>query len=274
MPTVNTTSRELMPPPSPGRPPNWEKVFSAAQGDDDYVPIVDYSKLKPSNSQAPQQVVSSKVSRLEAYRKKAQRRRRRRRGIGFGVAIVLAMIYWRYWKSNVSEDTAGNLERETHQATGIDEEITVQSLDVEESLPQPGGEKQAEMGEESAPKDCIPDVDEQLAARCATRDDGEIEDTETRDDVFAEESSSSPEDRGEVSLGATEFIDEHFIEESRRSLSPPIVQGREIDYCKHPLARILSKKCQKIPQGPRVGLSSLIEKPVKAMVENPVFLVV
>ena len=55
---------------------------------------------------------------------------------------------------------------------------------------------------------------------------------------------------------------------------PPPGTGRDLDYCKHPLAKFLAKSCKNAVAGPRVNLYLLMEKPVKAFVENPIFMVV
>jgi hypothetical protein len=284
-------SQELQPPPSPGRPPNWEKVSAAAQGDDDYVPIVDYSKLKPNGSQSSQRVVSSKVSRLEAYRKKAQRRRRRRRAIGFTVGVVLVIAFWVY--SRRTEEVVEFFSKESTEPAGTlvqDEIIANESYQVEENLMIPVVEVVAENEAVAAPMKCILAVDEEFGeimeevcvepALCTNHEgDSDVLENPGRENV--EEKGESMEEHdtssiADVHRGGEQFNDHLVgIEESRRGLfSFRRGEGLDVAYCRHPLARFLSKSCRNIAQGPRGNLYSLIEKPLKAMVENPVFLIV
>lgn len=72
----------------------WEKVSSATAGDDDYVPIVDYTKEKRTSHDIPIIGVKSKVSRLEAYREKSRRKRRRRTIMIMIVTTLIAIVWW------------------------------------------------------------------------------------------------------------------------------------------------------------------------------------
>ena len=102
----------------------WEKVSSAAAGDDDYVPIVDYSKEKRTSQDLPTISVKSKVSRLEAYREKSRQRRRRRTMMIAIVTALVTMVWW-WVRSNGKRSTTfnnnhdlGNLTNDTLE-TGI-----------------------------------------------------------------------------------------------------------------------------------------------------------
>ena len=262
MPTVNTSSREVqqqLPPPSPGRPPNWEKVSSAAQGDDDFVPMMDYSQLKRSATQALPRPASSKVSRLEAYRKMALRRRRRRRAIGFAVAIVLVIAYWMYSSRGREGFNKKIDDRKSLEMTAVKKESEI-----------PVVQKEREAEPHYEPTDGIGEVDGDFLNRDESEDIHDVSAVLVEEEVDYVEvlgpSSSSQAYRGDVLLVTNEFTD--------GLVSPPTGQGRELDHCKHPLAKFLAKSCQNVAPGPRLNLYLLIEKPVKAFVENPIFLVV
>ena len=72
----------------------WEKVASAARGDDDYASIQDYTKESPKKKLV-QTIVDAPVkqSRLRAYRVQARRRRRRQRTL-LAAVIVVAVLYY------------------------------------------------------------------------------------------------------------------------------------------------------------------------------------
>ena len=91
----------------------WEKVSSAAMGDDDYVPIVDYTKEKRTDGASKTPTARTKVSRLEAYREKARRRRKRRRRMGAVVAGVLAIVLWVWMRGRNGSVTGTDNEIET-----------------------------------------------------------------------------------------------------------------------------------------------------------------
>jgi hypothetical protein len=64
----------------------WEKVTTASPGEDDYVPMVDYSHMRPSSGNASQNNVES---RLERHRRRSQARHNRRMRI---VAVMLPVV--------------------------------------------------------------------------------------------------------------------------------------------------------------------------------------
>ena len=115
--------RNFVPPPSPGGPyrvqqkpipdftkdtgeAKWEKVESATKGDDDYVPLVDYSKSPTSST--PQKsskntsssnsnlnrAPSGRQSKLEAYRRKERIRKKRRNRLIAAAITSIAVVYF------------------------------------------------------------------------------------------------------------------------------------------------------------------------------------
>ena len=66
----------------------WEKVASAKAGDDDYVPLVDYSPEKRSNINERGSVSPTKESRLETYKGQMRQKRKRRRRATIAVCIL------------------------------------------------------------------------------------------------------------------------------------------------------------------------------------------
>lgn len=294
MPMANTLSSAASdnnnnPPPSPGRPPQWEKVSSAAQGDDDYVPLVDYSKLTNTNNTASQQrpVLSSKVSRLEAYRKKAQRKRRRRRRIGIALAIVLLVIYFIYSRrsrgSTRSLNDEGKNQNVTWDAAEDGTLIAKESMQFEESgvgVEGPVRTTQEEQGGSLDPEIDLGDfhnlLDEIDSANNSSfgienviwEDQCDGEESEVKEDDFQEEIS---EDRDISAVGDNE----ESSSLSRKIMPSSQDKGVKLAYCQHPFAKFLSKTCQGMTrERKRPGLHSLVEKPMEAMVENPVFLVI
>jgi len=236
MQTVNKSSREYAqkqqppppPPPSHGRAPNWEKVSSAAQGDDDYVPMADYTKFKPTASHAPQKLISSKVTRLEAYRKKAQQRRRRRRLVGLIVSFFLVIAYRMYSLRSRRSTVTKNVPSIERLESNVVEAET-------ESLP-PTVQEVIEKEAESPPE-------EDASAEVETVPDISFEEQKHHDDGL---------------------------------LSPLATKRRElpVDFCEHPVIKLVSKSCRNAAKASRVKLHSLMEEPVQAMVKNPVFWVV
>ena len=273
MPTVNTTSAEeeeghqqlLLPPPSPSRPPNWEKVSSAAQGDADYVPMVDYSNLKPPSSSSSQaastRIVSSKVSRLEAYRKKALHRRRRRRAIGFAVAMGLMLAYWIY--SSSSSSSRAKTGFTTKKINGKEFEEMMEVVTVQKDIEIPVVQKEIQL-EHDEPTDRIGEVT-----------GGDVIKLESEGIDEVSEVLLVVEKEGDVvEVVAPSSWSHQYRGDALQVTDPPTGTGRDLDYCKHPLAKFLAKSCKNAAAGPRVNLYLLMEKPVKAFVENPIFMVV
>lgn len=74
----------------------WEKVATATPGEEDYVPLVDYSHMRPSVGNASKTV----ESRVEKHRRRTQARRKRRIRIAMAVlpVLVAAALYYLYGK--------------------------------------------------------------------------------------------------------------------------------------------------------------------------------
>jgi hypothetical protein len=76
----------------------WEKVNSAHDGDDDYVPLADYS---PPAS--PQRKGRSALTRSKLVR---SRKKARRRKIAAVLALVVCVVYWFYYQKGSSTNSA------------------------------------------------------------------------------------------------------------------------------------------------------------------------
>lgn len=119
----------------------WEKVASASQGDEDYVPLVDYSKLSPntaatSDSSRVEQpylgeeeeddgylggsaaATTSRVAAFRAQKKRLQKKRRRQMA-ALALGITLVGGYCMYTRR--SEETTSNKEIEIGADTTTDD---------------------------------------------------------------------------------------------------------------------------------------------------------
>lgn len=110
--------------PTPPPVSKWEKVSSAAAGDDDFVPIVDYTKEKRSAALPSTRNMKTKVSRLEAYREKARKRRQRRMIILLIISTVVAIVWWGWSRSGSILRNKGLINRDAHDK-GNTSDITI-----------------------------------------------------------------------------------------------------------------------------------------------------
>lgn len=206
----------------PRAPPQWEKVSSASMGDQDYVPIVDYTKVKRNNNAPASRASKAKISRLEAYREKARKKRRRRRIVTFAVAILLVCIFWAWsrrehvsrYQHLQSDHLSGNTNA-TH-----DTNIDPLSSFATESEPTHEEDPGAEI--------CQKNFDAEFSAMLE-----DIRPLKSKDEAFAAEMDKQSNEG-----------------ESERASPAPIspgqsdVQTTDVLKCKNPFVRLFSRKCR------------------------------
>jgi hypothetical protein len=143
------TSKRSIPPMSPGGPypvkqapipdftkvdsnAKWEKVESATQGDDDYVPLVDYSKspgIAKSKSTASSSVSQSgRESKLEAYRRQQRIRRKRNQRLFAAVIAAIAVFYFIFQASTAKSNSS-----KVNVSPSVQESTPVQTEKIEEA---------------------------------------------------------------------------------------------------------------------------------------------
>jgi hypothetical protein len=125
----------------------WEKVATATEGEDDYVPLVDYSHIKVANSKVAAKPSGSRLEQLR--RRNARRRRRRLRAmLAFSLVVVAGFVYAKYF-SAINEPAVSLEEEEEPSAI----EDTRQMYEYDTSLMQhdvqDGSCFEAEQGDDS-----------------------------------------------------------------------------------------------------------------------------
>ncbi|KAG7364240.1 hypothetical protein IV203_037442 [Nitzschia inconspicua] len=242
----------------------WEKVASASQGDDDYVPLVDYSKLSPNttatttSSGVHQQydmdddcdyddgyagsaaATTSRVAAFRAQKKRLQKKRRRKMAaLVLGVALVGGYCWYAHQpeakRANVetnvtTEDPEGSLEIfASDQFLDLDLDYLEKETDIlaDEEKPLSDGKVVEEVFE------IIDDID----VTYSTQDD---------DNDDAVQGKSGEETIGEKdSYTVANSTD---IEETKEVLSKEVQQADStlVRKCKNPFHRIFNRKCQQL----------------------------
>ena len=109
----------------------WEKVETAKEGEEDYVPLVDYSHIKPTRNQQP--VTVSAGSRLTQLRKRnaARRRHRIRAMVAVTLVAVAGFVYVNYFSGNNAPlDTVMEEEATEEYIDEPEEEVIMQTFDT------------------------------------------------------------------------------------------------------------------------------------------------
>jgi hypothetical protein len=229
---------EALPASQPRPPPQWEKVSSAAMGDDDYVPIVDYTKEKSINMVPTIRASKARISRLEAYREKARKKRRTRRVVAFVLAVLLAFVFWAWSKrAHLARDeqtkSGSSSNSNVTNTTNITFAGSEDSFGTETDSPH-----LESPGAESCPITVNAEFSKSLEESRPVKSKNKVLVTETE--------KESKQDRS---------ADESAVP-APSSPSESDVQTNDVPSCKHFFAKIFSRKCRKMP---REGKNLLLE---------------
>ncbi|KAL3906999.1 MAG: hypothetical protein SGARI_003746, partial [Bacillariaceae sp.] len=242
----------------------WEKVESANHGDDDYVPLVDYSKLKDSTKTAAAATTTSdyddaataastKQSRVAAFRAQKRRlRKKRRRQMGILLLCAVAfggyLMYVKQSSSNaaIDDDKIAEVSQETEETL---EDVAVVDIvpleDITEDV-----EADTDALDISERVENIMQMVGETDAFCDTdAEDYEVTD-ETAEVVSDEESELEKE--AVVTKAKVETVEEPEATESTKkeevmttntdeSPKPHTLLQKK---CKNPLHKVFNKKCR------------------------------
>ncbi len=207
----------------------WEKVSSATTGDDDYVPIVDYTKEKRSNKLPIITNTKIKVSRLEAYREKARKRRKRRMIIVVIFAAMFTILWWAWSRKGSMSRKRGKAmikgDDKDHNSTEYVRDDQVQNKTNDSRL----------------------SLDDALESKFV---DACPWDMKARFSTFLDEIRCSQGGVEIVVLNDEIKSEGHMKGNDQNVVSPPNktkeVQSTDAPRCKNPFVRLFSKKCRKL----------------------------
>jgi hypothetical protein len=203
----------------------WEKVYSAKMGDQDFVPLRDFSEEPRKEVTTQPFIIPTKQSRLATYRGEAKRRKRRQQRAFKAVAVGAVLAIYFVWSRSGGDSSTSQISV-SDPTTITQEEVPISLVEeISETIEEP-------------PMDEEPIVEPE-----------DIEESQVHDDVEVDAQE-------QVDIAAVEQEEEVIVEESPElDLQPePTIQvaapeepiDDEKRFCKNLLEHIVSTPCCKL----------------------------